>query len=108
MELANLIFMADRPPHEGDFTIESDRPVIFYVMGKALRAKLRTLRQQRAWDLYRFTLARYELLLGLPPRERDLTSFHAGLQLRIPRVCQPKALEVLGLWNVQFFQAMSR
>ena len=75
VELANLIFMADRPPHEGDFTIESDRPVIFYVMGKALRAKLRTLRQQRAWDLYRFTLARYELLLGLPPRERDLTSF---------------------------------
>lgn len=75
VELANLIFMADRPPHEGDFTIESDRPVIFYVMGKALRAKLRTLRQQRASDLYRFTLARYELLLGLPPRERDLTSF---------------------------------
>eukprot|EP00435_Cladocopium_sp_Y103_P008227 s3145_g2.t1 len=75
VEFANLIFMADRPPHEGDFTIESDRPVIFYVMRKALRAKLRTLRQQRVWDLYRFILARYELLLGIPRRERDLTSF---------------------------------
>lgn len=75
VELANLIFMADRPPHEGDFTIESDRRVIFYVMRKALQAKLRSLRQQRVWDLYRFMLARYELLLGLPPHERDLTSF---------------------------------
>lgn len=75
IEFCTSMFLADRPPHEGEFTINTDRTQIDRVMRQALRARKRSLQETRKWDMYRFTVARRETLLGLPPAKRSLDQF---------------------------------
>lgn len=75
MDLATSMIASDMPPAEGEFTIESDRNVIFHVMRRALRSRIDFLKRQQKWDMYRYMLARYETLLGVAKPERDLEQF---------------------------------
>lgn len=97
VELANLTFLADHPPHEGEFTVESDRRVVYYVMQRALKASLRTLEKQQRWDLFRFTVARYETLLGLPPPKRDFKLFLRDF--RFTSLESAKKIPGIGPWE---------
>lgn len=75
VSFAPAMLVADRPPHEGDFTVAADRKTIHYVMQRALENRIRVLKEMKHWDLYRFTLARYEVLLGQPMQRRSLDEF---------------------------------
>jgi len=75
VEFATSMILTDRPPHEGDFTLEADRRTIYYVMKRALQNRIGALKQLRQWDMYRFTVARYETLVGDPPAGRNLSRF---------------------------------
>ena len=75
VEFATSMILTDRPPHEGHFTVEADRRTIYYVMKRALQNRISALKKSRQWDMYRFTVARYETLLGEPPAGRNLSKF---------------------------------
>ena len=68
-------FVADCPPHEGDFTLDTDRVQINSVMRRALRARSRALKEAGEWDMYRYTVSRSEALVGAPPTHRNLERF---------------------------------
>ncbi|CAJ1375319.1 unnamed protein product [Effrenium voratum] len=65
----------DNPPQDGAFSYTKDREVVLRVMEKALRAKLRLLKDTKKWNLYRYYMARYDILLGQPCRQRSPEEF---------------------------------
>jgi len=65
----------DNPPQDGAFSYRKDREVVLRVMEKALRAKLRLLKDTKKWNLYRYYMARYDILLGQPCRQRSPEEF---------------------------------
>ncbi|CAJ1395305.1 unnamed protein product [Effrenium voratum] len=75
IQFASSFFWIDYPPHEGEFSYDSDRRPVSLVAKKLLSAKLRSLRASKKWDLFRYYMARYETLLGKPWQKRTLEDF---------------------------------
>eukprot|EP00435_Cladocopium_sp_Y103_P064087 s901_g25.t1 len=62
--------------HEGTFTVEADRHECCEVVRKALDDKLdRLLSQKKKKEQYRFLLAKYQQIVGLPNVSRSLNCF---------------------------------
>lgn len=90
VELGTPFPVMDRPPHEGEFTVEEDRMVIQKIVERALGKKLHTLWQQKRWDLFRFYRARYEILLGKPEKKRTVEQFVADFEFKSLEVARKK------------------
>ncbi|CAK9105979.1 unnamed protein product [Durusdinium trenchii] len=73
---------ADVLPLDGDFTDSSDRKKIAMMLHHLLRYKLRALAEEQNINLFRFWLARREEFLGMPPRERSLSTFLDDFQFQ--------------------------
>ncbi|CAJ1347642.1 unnamed protein product [Effrenium voratum] len=72
----------DDPPHEGAFSYEADRGGVYCAMKMALRTKIRNSKADKKWDVYRYYVARYDALLGRPPRPRTMEDFMKEFQLK--------------------------
>ncbi|CAJ1366273.1 unnamed protein product [Effrenium voratum] len=73
------------PVPEGDFAIESDRLHCCHVIQRSLDRKLPQLRLRNV-NSFRFFTARFEKLVGLPPRQRSLEQF--CLDFAFPGACR--------------------
>lgn len=77
VELGAPFPMMDRPPHEGEFSVNEDRERILHITERALERKLTDLESKKKWDLYRYYVARKEILLDMPRRRRTTQDFLA-------------------------------
>ncbi|CAJ1347640.1 unnamed protein product [Effrenium voratum] len=82
IEFAMPIAWIDDPPDEGAFSYEADREAVSSVMKIALRTKIRNSKADKMWDVYRYFVARYDTLLGRPPRRRTMEAFMKDFQLK--------------------------
>ncbi|CAJ1425964.1 unnamed protein product [Effrenium voratum] len=69
------LWWTDQPPHEGNFTHESDRAPVVQVMKDLLLTKIQSLKSSQNLDVYRYYVARFDTLLGQTPRQRTLEGF---------------------------------
>mmetsp|Transcript_36115 Transcript_36115/g.80740 ORF Transcript_36115/g.80740 Transcript_36115/m.80740 type:complete len:414 (-) Transcript_36115:17-1258(-) len=79
-----------RPPHKGDFTVESDRHRVMQMLRAALDVHTSNLRKRKKHDLFKFFTAKYTDLLGLADVEQSpeefITSFGFGSMEKASRV----------------------
>ncbi|CAJ1347634.1 unnamed protein product [Effrenium voratum] len=82
IDFAMPIAWIDDPPDEGAFTYEADRGTVSFVMKTILRTKIRNSKADKKWEVYRYFIARYDTLLGRPPRQRTMEAFMKDFQLK--------------------------
>ncbi|CAK9064662.1 unnamed protein product [Durusdinium trenchii] len=62
-------------PHEGEFSYPGDRPVVKGIFEQAISHQLCFLEGERRMDLFRYFLARREVMTGLRPVRRTMSKF---------------------------------
>ena len=74
-EFARPVNWVDCVPHEGAFSVASDKKVICNIFEQALSHQLSWLEHEDKSSLYRYFLARRETLIGKPKRSRTMVEF---------------------------------
>ncbi|CAK9018298.1 Homeobox protein Wariai (Homeobox protein 1) (DdHbx-1) [Durusdinium trenchii] len=72
---ARPVNWVDCLPHEGEFSYPGDKPVVKSIFEQALSHQLRWLEGEGHMDLYRYFLARREVMCGIRPVRRTIEQF---------------------------------
>ena len=74
-DFARPVNWVDAVPHEGDFSVASDRGVVNSIFEQALSHQLSWLENEADLSLYRYFLARRDTLIGTPKSPRRMDEF---------------------------------
>lgn len=74
-DFARPVNWVDCVPHEGEFSVSTDRGVVNSIFEQALSHQLTWLEHEADLSLYRYFLARKDTLIGTTPQRRTMAEF---------------------------------